>query len=195
MSADVGKKDEGGDLVQALSLLQKIMTPEDFVKYQLLISPKQKQNKKTREQELADKVKSQEKLRSQEASHKGQIDKLELDLQRHRDMSGFGWLMMRSKISKYKLRKKSLIVVMVTMLQFGLLLQRRLTLNLRLVKVVCWLVLLLQRLCTLDPLRAVMRICSSMPLRQRTKGKCVVTVSGNDAGGHLHRTHKTCMGT
>ena len=72
--------------MQALSLLQKIMTPEDFVKYQLLISPKQKQNKKTREQELADKVKSQEKLRSQEASHKGQIDKLELDLQRHRDV-------------------------------------------------------------------------------------------------------------
>ena len=27
-----------------------------------------------------------EKLRGQEASHKGQIDKLELDLQRHRDM-------------------------------------------------------------------------------------------------------------
>ena len=51
-----------------------------------MISPKQKQNKKTRELELADKVKSQEKLRSQEASHKGQIDKLELDLQRHRDM-------------------------------------------------------------------------------------------------------------
>ena len=86
MSTDNGKKDEGRDLAQALSLLQKIMTPEDFVKYQVLISPKQKQNKKTREQELADKVKSQEKLRSQEASHKGQIDKLELDLQRHRDM-------------------------------------------------------------------------------------------------------------
>ena len=85
ISAVVGKRDEGGDLVQALSLLQKIMTPEDFVKYQVLISPKQKQNKKTREQELADKVKSQEKLRSQEASHKGQIDKLELDLHRHRD--------------------------------------------------------------------------------------------------------------
>ena len=31
-------------------------------------------------------MKSQEKLRSQEASHKGQIDKLELDLQRQRDM-------------------------------------------------------------------------------------------------------------
>ena len=31
-TADVVKKDEGGDLAQALSLLQKIMTPEDFVK-------------------------------------------------------------------------------------------------------------------------------------------------------------------
>ena len=86
MSTDVGKEDEGGDLPQAKSLLRKNMTPEDFVKYQVLISPKQMQNKKTREQELADEVKSQEKLKSQEASHKGQIDKLELDLQRHRDM-------------------------------------------------------------------------------------------------------------
>ena len=87
ISADIGKRDEGGDLVQALSLLQKIMTPEDFVKYQLLVSPKPKPKpEKTREQELADKVKSLEKFRSQEASHKGQIDKLELDLQRQRDM-------------------------------------------------------------------------------------------------------------
>ena len=31
-------------------------------------------------------VKSLERLRSQEATHKGQIDKLELDLQRHRDV-------------------------------------------------------------------------------------------------------------
>ena len=61
MSTDVGKKDESGDLAQALSLLQKIMTPEDFGKYQVLIIPKQKPNKKTREQEWADKVKSQEK--------------------------------------------------------------------------------------------------------------------------------------
>ena len=41
---------------------------------------------KTREQELADRVKSLKRLRSQEATHKGQIDKLKLDLQRHRDM-------------------------------------------------------------------------------------------------------------
>ena len=39
---------------------------------------------KTREQELADRVKSLKRLRSQEATQKGQIDKL--DLQCHRDM-------------------------------------------------------------------------------------------------------------
>ena len=53
--------------MQALSLLQKNMTPEDFVKYQVLVAPKPK-------------PKSLKRL------HKGQIDKLELDLQRHRDM-------------------------------------------------------------------------------------------------------------
>ena len=58
------------------------MTPEDFVKYQVLVAPKPK----TREQELADRVKSLHRLRTQEATHGGQIDKLELDLQRHRDM-------------------------------------------------------------------------------------------------------------
>ena len=60
------------------------MTPEDFVKYQVLVAPKPKPEK-TREQELADGVKSLQRQRSQEAAHKGQIDKLELDLQRHRD--------------------------------------------------------------------------------------------------------------
>ena len=80
-----GKKAEAGELLQALSLLQKIMTPEDFVEYQVLVAPKPKPEK-TREQELADRVKRLERLRSQEATHKGQIDKLELDLQRHRDM-------------------------------------------------------------------------------------------------------------
>ena len=71
ISSDIGKKDDGGDLVQALSLLQKIMTPEDFVKYQLLVSPKPKAKPgKTREQELADKVRNLERFKSQEASHK-----------------------------------------------------------------------------------------------------------------------------
>ena len=87
ISSDIGKKDDGGDLVQALSLLQKIMTPEDFVKYQLLVSPKPKAKPgKTREQELADKVRNLERFKSQEASHKGMIDKYELDLQRQRNM-------------------------------------------------------------------------------------------------------------
>ena len=61
------------------------MTPEDFVKYQVLVAPKPKPGK-TREQELADRVKSLHRLRTQEATHRGQIDKLEFDLQRHRDM-------------------------------------------------------------------------------------------------------------
>ena len=49
------------------------------------MAPKPKPGK-TREQELADRVKSLHRLRTQEATHRGQIDKLELDLQRHRDM-------------------------------------------------------------------------------------------------------------
>ena len=61
------------------------MTPEDFVKYQVLVAPKPKPEK-TREQELADRVNSLKRLRSQDATHKGQIDKLDLDLQRHRDV-------------------------------------------------------------------------------------------------------------
>ena len=79
------KRTEASELLQALSLLQRIMTPEDFVKYQVLVTPKSKPGK-TREQELADREKSLQKLRTQEATHRGQIDKLELDLQRHRDM-------------------------------------------------------------------------------------------------------------
>ena len=75
-----------GDFVHALSLLQSIMTPEDFVKYRGIVAPKPKPKQKNREQELADRVNRLEKLRSQEASHNGQIQKLEVDLQRHRDM-------------------------------------------------------------------------------------------------------------
>ena len=78
---EAGKK---GELLQALSLLQSIMSPGDFAN-QVLVAPKPKLEK-TREQELADRVKSLQRLRSQEATHKGQIDKLELDLQRHRDV-------------------------------------------------------------------------------------------------------------
>ena len=61
------------------------MTPEDCVKYQVLVAPKPKPGK-TGEQELVDRVKSLNRLRTQETTHWGQIDKLELDLQRHRDM-------------------------------------------------------------------------------------------------------------
>ena len=61
------------------------MSPEDFARYQVLVAPKPKREK-SRELELAYRVKSLERLRSEEATHKRQIDKLELDLQRHRDM-------------------------------------------------------------------------------------------------------------
>ena len=61
------KKVEASELLQALSLLQRIMTPEDFVKYQVLVAPKPKPGK-TREQELADRVKSLNRLRTQETS-------------------------------------------------------------------------------------------------------------------------------
>ena len=79
------KRTEASKLLQALSLLQRIMTPEAFVTYQVLVTPKSKPEK-TREQELADRVKSLQRLRTQEATHRAQIVKLELDLQRHRDM-------------------------------------------------------------------------------------------------------------
>ena len=78
-NAEVEKKAEASDLLQALSLLQRIMSPEDFVKYQVLVAPPKPG--KTREQELADRVKSLQRLRTQETTHRGAIDKLELDLQ------------------------------------------------------------------------------------------------------------------
>ena len=83
-NAEVEKQAEASDLLQALSLLQRIMSPEDFVKYQVLVAPPKPG--KTRERELADRVKSLQRLRTQETTHRGQIDKLELDLQRHKDM-------------------------------------------------------------------------------------------------------------
>ena len=69
----------------ALSLLQSIMSPDDFAKYQGMVAPRQKQ-KKLREQELADRVKNSKRLQSQEASHRSQIATLELRVQRHKDM-------------------------------------------------------------------------------------------------------------
>ena len=83
-SVEAEKKVEASEMLQALSLLQRIMSPEDFVKYQVLVAPPKPG--KTREQELADRVKSLQRLRTQETTHRGQIDRLELDLQRHKDM-------------------------------------------------------------------------------------------------------------
>ena len=65
------KKVEASELLQALSLLQRIMSLEDFVKYQVLVAPPKPG--KTGEQELADRVKSLQRLRTQETTHGGQI--------------------------------------------------------------------------------------------------------------------------
>ena len=83
-NVEAEKKVEANEMLQALSLVQRIMSPEDFVKYQVLVAPPKPG--KTREQELADRVKSLQRLRTQEATHRGQLDKLELDLQRLKDM-------------------------------------------------------------------------------------------------------------
>ena len=42
---EVGKKGEAGELLQALSLLQSIMSREDFAKYQVLVAPEPKREK------------------------------------------------------------------------------------------------------------------------------------------------------
>ena len=55
-NVEAEKKVETNEMLQALSLLQRIMSPEDFVKYQVLVAPPKPG--KTREQELADRVKS-----------------------------------------------------------------------------------------------------------------------------------------
>ena len=68
-----GKNEEAGDLLQVWSLLRKILP-----------STTNQKKEKTRGQVLADRV----RLRSQGTTHEGQIEKLELDLQRHRDIQG-----------------------------------------------------------------------------------------------------------
>ena len=62
-NVEAEKKVEANEMLQALSLLQRIMSPEDFVKYQGLVAPPKPG--KTREQELADRVKSLQRLRTQ----------------------------------------------------------------------------------------------------------------------------------
>ena len=81
----LGKNEKQVNCTGFVSLLRSIMSPEDFCFVPVLAAPKPKREK-TREQGLSDRVKSLERLRSLEASHRRQIDKLELDPQRHRDM-------------------------------------------------------------------------------------------------------------
>ena len=137
------KKAEASELLQALSLLQRIMTPEDFVKYQVLVTPKSKPEK-IREQELADRVKSLQRLRTQEATHKSQIDKLELDLQRHRDM-------LQGVLSRIRLKVRSVMSFGPRSIKIKLhqtLAKRFLLLKVILSKGMTWSVKLLLRKCT-----------------------------------------------
>ena len=41
-----GKKGKASELLQALSLLQSNMSPEDFAEYQILVAPKPKKRRK-----------------------------------------------------------------------------------------------------------------------------------------------------
>ena len=76
-----------GELLGALKLLQTVMSPEDFSKYEKLVAPPSKEERtKEREQLLWEKVQSQNRLRKQEAGHVEQIAKLEADAEKQRAM-------------------------------------------------------------------------------------------------------------
>ena len=76
-----------GELLGALKLLQKLMSAEDFSKYEKTVLPPSKEERtKEREQLLWEKVQSQNRLRKQEAGHVDQIAKLEADAAKQRTM-------------------------------------------------------------------------------------------------------------
>ena len=76
-----------GELLGALKLLQTVMSPEDFSKYEKLVAPPSKEERtKEREQLLWEKVQSQNRLRKQEAGHVEQIAKLKADAEKQRAM-------------------------------------------------------------------------------------------------------------
>ena len=76
-----------GDLLEALKLLQTVMSAEDFSKYEKMVLPPSKEERtKEREQLLWEKVRSQNRLRKQEAGHVVQITKLEADAAKQQAM-------------------------------------------------------------------------------------------------------------
>ena len=66
-------------LVKALQLLQSVLTPEDFSKYEKkLVPPKQQERVKLRERELLEAVERQANFEKQEQKHLEMIAKHEL---------------------------------------------------------------------------------------------------------------------
>ena len=86
-SFNAGRVDDGGgnsDLI--LQLLQSILSPEDFSKYEKVLSPPKAEKTKRREEALLEKVQTQERLEKQEMGHVEQISKHEYNLEQERKM-------------------------------------------------------------------------------------------------------------
>ena len=81
-------EDAGGnsDLIRALQLLQSILSPEDFSKYEKVLAPPKAEKAKRREEALLEKVQTQERLERQEMGHVEQISRHEHDLEQQRKM-------------------------------------------------------------------------------------------------------------
>ena len=74
------------DLVRASQLLQNILTPEDFSKYEKVLTPPKAEKAKRREEALLEKVQTQERLEKQETGHVEHISKLEHNLEQQKLM-------------------------------------------------------------------------------------------------------------
>ena len=89
LNANTGKVEDIGnacDLIRALRLLQKILSPEDFEKYEKVLIPPKAEKAKRREEALLEMVKTQERLEKQEMGHVEQISKLEHNLEQQKLM-------------------------------------------------------------------------------------------------------------
>ena len=89
LNANTGKVEDIGnasDLFRALQLLQKILSPEDFEKYEKVLIPPKAEKAKRREEALLEMVQTQERLEKQEMGHVEQISKLEHNLEQQKLM-------------------------------------------------------------------------------------------------------------
>ena len=89
LNANTGKVEDIGnasDMIRALQLLQKILSPEDFEKYERVLNPPKAEKAKRREEALLEKVQTQERLEQQELGHVEQISKYEHNLEQQKLM-------------------------------------------------------------------------------------------------------------